>query len=85
MMLCTGVPRFYFNLRNDVFVDDQEGAELPDLAAARARAEGFARDMAAASVIDHGRIDMRHRIEVADESRQTLLTVTFGDVVRIEG
>ena len=79
------MPRFYFNLRNDVSVDDQEGAELPDLDAARARAEGFARDLAAASVIDHGRINLSHRIEIADESGQTLLTVTFGDAVRIEG
>jgi hypothetical protein len=79
------MPRFFFNLYNDVFVDDQEGEELPDLAAARVRAEGFARDMAAASVLDHGRIDLRHRIEVVDASRQPLLSVTFGDVVTIKG
>ena len=78
------MPRYYFHLRNDLSVDDPEGAELPDLDAARIRAEKYAVDMSAASVLEHARINLRHRIEVADASGKTVLTVTFGDVVTVE-
>ena len=77
--------RFYFHLRNDLTVDDQEGAELADLDAARARAEQYALDMSAASVLEHGRINLHHRIDVADERGEIVLTVEFGDVVTVEG
>ena len=42
-----GMPRFYFHLRNDLSVDDEEGVELPDLAAARDHAIYNARSIAA--------------------------------------
>lgn len=77
--------RYYFHLRNDLSVGDEEGAELPNLEAARARAEEYAIDMSAASVLEHHKINLHHRIEVADEAGQTVLTVEFGDVVSVEG
>lgn len=79
------MPRFYFHLRNDLSVDDSEGRELPDLAAARVLAGKYALDMSAASVLEHGRINLRHRIEVADASGDTVATVEFGDVVTVLG
>ena len=79
------MPRYYFHLRNDLSVDDPEGRELPDLAAARELAEKYALDMSAASVLEHGRINLRHRIEVADASGKTVSTVEFGDVVTVLG
>lgn len=78
------MPRYYFDLRDDLSADDDEGLNLPDLDAARARPEEFARAMTAASVLEHGRINLAHRIEVANEEGQEVLTVTFGDVVTVE-
>ena len=79
------VPLYYFHLRDDISADDEEGRELPNLDAARAQAEAYARDMSAASVLEHGKINLHHRIEVADESGSIVSTVEFGDVVAIEG
>ena len=78
------MPRFYFHLRNDMSVNDEEGLELPNIENARARAEQYALDMSAASVLEQRKINLHHRIEVADDKGQTVLTVEFGDVVRIE-
>ena len=60
------MPRFFFNLRNDIDADDPEGTELPDLAAAKRKAEAYAIDMAAASITEHHKLNLDHRIEIAD-------------------
>ncbi len=78
------MPRFFFNLRNDMSVDDEEGLELPNLEAARARAEAYALDMTAATVLEERKINLHHRIEVTDGMGQKVLTVEFGDLVTIE-
>ena len=79
------MPRFYFHLRNDLSVDDEEGRELPDVEAARVQAEKYALDMSAASVLEQGKINRDHRIVVTNEAGQDVLTVRFGEVVTIEG
>jgi hypothetical protein len=78
------MPRYYFHLRNDLLVDDEEGIELPDMEAARVKAEEYALDMSAASVLEHRKINLHHRIEVADETGEVVLRVEFGDVVTVE-
>ncbi len=78
------MPRFFFNLRNDLSVDDDEGKELPGLDAAHEAARKIAIEMAALSVAEHQHLDLHHRIEVADETGSILIVVEFGDVVRIE-
>jgi hypothetical protein len=78
------MPRFYFHLRNDLYVEDLEGAELPDIEVARARAMKYAVEMSAASILERGRINLNHRIDVADESGRVVLAVEFGDVVTVE-
>lgn len=83
-MQLRAMPRFFFHLRNDLSADDEEGLELPDLEAARARAAEFALDMSAASVLEQRKINLHHRIEVADENGDHVLTVEFGDVVTVE-
>ncbi len=65
-------------------VDDEEGLELPNLEAARARAEAYALDMTAATVLEERKINLHHRIEVTDGMGQKVLTVEFGDLVTIE-
>ena len=76
------MPIYYFDLRNDVNVDDEEGRELPDLAAAHAAALVEAREMITESV-ERGRVDLRHRIEVRDESGSIVHTLHFGDAIEV--
>ena len=76
------MPRFFFHLHNDIETTDDEGMELPDLRGARQMAEENAREMAAESV-RLGRLDLGHSIEVTDERGDTVLTVTFGQAIKI--
>lgn len=78
------MPRFYFNLRNDLSVDDEEGLELPDLAAAREHAIYNARSIAAENV-HAGSLNLSHRIEIADGDGTLLDAVSFGEAVIVEG
>ena len=78
------MPRYFFHLYNDEVVMDDEGRELPDLAAAYANATSEARQMMTETVI-HGRINFSHWIDVADEVGAVLATVTFRDAVTVDG
>jgi hypothetical protein len=78
------MPRYFFHLRNDLSVNDQEGLELPNLETARERGIQYALDMSAASIREHRKLNLHHRIEVADESGEIAFNVEFGDVVTIE-
>jgi hypothetical protein len=76
--------RFYFHLRNDMDVPDDEGKELPNLEAAVAYALNLTRLEAAELVKENGRIVLSHRIDVEDEQHTVLETVHFSDVVKVE-
>lgn len=78
------MPRFYFNLRNDLVVDDEEGMELSDLATAREYALRNARSIAAENVL-RGHLNLTHRIEIADETGLVVGTLSFKDAIAIEG
>jgi hypothetical protein len=77
-----GVPRFFFHVLNDIDAADEEGQELPSLAAANLQAIDYVRDLAA-SAVRQGRLNLTHRINVEDEQGHCLLSVTFGDAVEI--
>jgi len=77
------MPRYFFHLYDTMAVVDEEGTELPDPEAARAKALRDARTMACAEVLE-GRLTLSHRIEVADCRGDVLLTVAFGDSVDVE-
>lgn len=77
------MPRFFFHLRDDLDVIDEEGTELPDLAAARRQAVKEARSLACEQVL-HGRLNLAHYIDIEDDGGAVLATVTFGEVVEIE-
>lgn len=77
------MPRYYFHLRNDLDVRDEEGQERPDALAARAKALQYAREMAAVSVVEQGKVDLSHFIEVQDGSCAVIASVTFGDALTI--
>ncbi len=78
------MPRYFFHFHNDETTRDEEGVELPDRAAAMARATTAARSLACDDVL-HGRLNLRHRIVVADEAGVDLATITFGEAVAVEG
>ena len=74
------MPRFYFNLRNDISVDDQEGRDFPDIATARQNAILEARQMASEQV-QKGRLNLNHSIEVTDETGAVVDTIYFAEAV----
>lgn len=78
------MPRYFFHVFNDIIALDEEGAELADLAAAREQAIVSARSLACES-IRQGRLNLDHRIEIADESDTRKMTVTFREAFIIEG
>jgi hypothetical protein len=77
------MPRYHFDLHNDLEVLDEEGIELRSLEVAKAHALDEARTMIKASVTESGKIDLRHRIEVRDDSGAIIYTVHFEDAVAI--
>ena len=79
------MPRYFFHLHNDLDVQDEEGQELSGLEEARERAIQYALDMSAASVLEHRKINLLHRIEVADQSGEIAFKVEFGNLITVEG
>jgi hypothetical protein len=77
------VPRYFFHVYDDVIAEDEEGAELPNLAAARLNALHGARDLIAEQV-RRGYIVLSHWIDVMDEQGEKVLTITFRDAVDIK-
>lgn len=78
------MPRFYFHLRNDLDVPDEEGKELPSLEAALELAASEARKLAGEIVKESGRITLSHRIDIEDDRHTVLASVSIRDVVRVE-
>jgi hypothetical protein len=77
------VPIFYFHVRDgDRTVEDPDGAELPDLDAARAKAATAIRE-AVSRPASAGRDLGRRRFEITDERGRLLATVAFRDVFRL--
>ena len=77
------MPKFFFNLRDDVSVEDCEGKELADAGTAREAAVHYAREMMAEDVRD-GRLVLKDSIEIVDEKGEKVLTVPFRDAIDIE-
>jgi hypothetical protein len=77
------MPRFYFHLYSDTDVSDEDGAELPDLEAARAHAISLARFEISEAAKRDGRIVLSHRIDVEDEHAAVLASVCFRDAVQV--
>jgi hypothetical protein len=78
------VPLYFFHLYNDIVSMDEEGVDLPDLEAARANGIREAREMMLETVAE-GRINLSHRIDIADESGAVVDSVAFGEAVTVEG
>ncbi len=76
------MPRYFFNVYDDVVAIDEEGVELPNLQAVRLQAVAGARDLIAAQV-RHGYLVRSHWIDVVDEQGEVVLSVTFGEAVDV--
>ena len=77
------MPRFFFDIHNDIEVEDEEGQLLPDLVAAREQATESAREMICEGIRQHGGVNLDHRIDVRNEAGVIVLTTTFREVFTI--
>ena len=74
---------FYLHIRNGSgYVEDLEGQELPDLAAARVQAVEGVRSVLSEEA-RHGELDLRGSIEIADGDGNILLILPFKDAVHL--
>ena len=77
------MPRYFLHLHNRIgIVADEEGMELPDLAAARRQAVLSIRSVLGEE-IRQGRVDLRGRVEIADESGQVQATIHYREAVEL--
>lgn len=76
------MPRYRFHIFNHEHVTDQVGSDFADQAAARTYAIKCAREIMAEELRTCGSIDLKHWIEIEDESGD-MHVVAFGDVVTV--
>jgi CRP-like cAMP-binding protein len=77
------MPRFFFNIRNgNGFTEDEEGRELEDASDAREIAVRGIRSIVGEEAKE-GKIDLRGRIEVADEAGKPVCAIGFGEALEL--
>jgi hypothetical protein len=77
------MPRFRFHIRSkEELIEDEEGANLVDLAAAIDEAVKGARSLIGDDVLN-GFLDLDQRIEIVDENGERVATVKFADAIEI--
>lgn len=76
------MPRYYFDLHDDLDSDDPEGKVLADHGAAIDQAISEARHIICASVLP-GHIDLNHNVDVRDDNHVVLGTVKSEDAIRV--
>ena len=78
------MPRFYLHVCNGHgFAEDHDGQELATITDAREAAIRGAREVMASDV-RQGELDLTSFIEVEDENRRLLFTVTFADAIQLK-
>jgi hypothetical protein len=74
---CARMPRYYFSITSERPFDDVDGLDLPDLAAAREEASGFARDLIR---MEPGQRNwLSWSVRVTGEDQQQLFDLPFLD------
>jgi hypothetical protein len=76
------MPRYFFHLHDDLTVPDEDGMELADLEAAKACGIKEARSVAVEQVRE-GKLDLNHRIDVADEQSVVVHTIRFAAAIEV--
>lgn len=75
--------RYHLHIHcDDRVAEDEDGIEFPNLEAAKAEALKGARSILADDLM-RGRVDLRGRIDVADDTGSVVETVRFEDAVEI--
>ena len=75
--------RYYFHIRDgNNLIRDEEGIELPSLEAARAEATLVTREAVRLATLRGERIGMHGVFEIADQSGQIVLTLSFETALR---
>jgi hypothetical protein len=69
--------RYYFSLINGRTFDDVDGLEMPDLAAARAEAIGFAKDMMR---LEPEQNWLKSSVRVTDEEHNRVFDLPFAEI-----
>lgn len=83
MRVLAAMARFYLHMRNgDGFIEDAEGQDLPDLAAARLQAIEGVRSVLSEEA-RHGELDMCGSIEIADGDGNILMVLPFSEAVHL--
>ena len=78
------MPRYFFDLLNGIgTTHDEEGTDLPDIAAARDRALREARPVIAHEILD-GWLDLTGKIRVRSEAGEVLFEVRFDEAVDLK-
>jgi hypothetical protein len=77
------VPRYFFHVVDVFDITDDEGADLPDLPAARGRAIASARVLMCETLQQDGRITLHHRIDIEDDEHKVVGSVAFEDAIDI--
>jgi hypothetical protein len=77
------MPRYHINLFNDIDVVDEEGVHAADLAEAKAKAIEGARELMGEHLRTGRPINLRHRIEVADDKGRVLAVIPFRELVTV--
>jgi hypothetical protein len=76
------MPHYYLHQRNEVYVNDEEGEDFPDVAAARHKAVIGARSILSEELM-RGLLDLRGAIEIADEGGTIIAIVPFQEAVTV--
>ena len=78
------MPRYFFDLYNDMNVRDDEGQEFPNLKTAKSQAVKQVRKLIGGLIVENGRIDLLHYLKVRDEEGNIVHRVEFDDAVSFE-
>ena len=77
------MPRFYFRFCDGDELPDEVGIELPDVQTARIEAIRGIRSLVSDFALQ-GRVPISERVEIEDEARHPLLTVSFDEAIKLE-
>jgi hypothetical protein len=78
------MPRYFFDLYNEMNVRDDEGQEFPDLETAKSQALKQVRKLIGGLIVENGRIDLLHHLKLRDEAGNVVHRVEFDDAVSFE-
>ena len=78
------MPRYFFDLFDDIDSVDLEGTDLPDMQAVEAHTLVEAREMMQAAIGEHGKIDLNHCVSVRDVAGNIVHRLSFGDAAKVE-